>query len=179
MDKVRKQVDFPEGALAEEAERFLQERAERYAPPIAATFIRQLREQLVAGVRAGERISDLRARVRRVLVGQTPDRINKIIRTEVVGALNRGANAAYNRSPVVGQKVWLTARDGRVRGLQPDDQFNHVQADGQTVNKEDPFIVGGELLMHPGDPAGSPGNIVRCRCAMKPVLRRDAGRKIS
>ncbi len=174
MTKIRKQVEFPEDTLTEEAERFLRERAERFSPPIVDTLIRQLRAELVAGVRAGERISDLRNRVRRVLVAQTPDRIDKIVRTEVIGALNRGANAAYNRSPVVEKKTWLTSRDARVRGNQSDDQFNHVAADGQTVLKEDPFIVGGELLMHPGDPNGSPGNIIRCRCAMKPVLARPA-----
>ncbi len=174
MDKIRKQVEFPKDALTEEAERFLRERAERFSPPIVDTLIQELRADLVAGVRAGERISDLRARVRRVLVDQAPDRISKIARTEVVGALNAGANAAYNRSPVVGQKKWLTARDDRVRRIRrPTDRFDHVAADGQIVNKEDPFVVGGEPLMHPGDPNGSPGNIIRCRCTIRPVISRS------
>ena len=29
---------------------------------------------------------------------------------------------------------------------------------------DDPFIVGGEELMFPGDPNGSPGNVINCRC---------------
>ena len=173
MTRIRRQVEFPEDALAEEAERFLRDRKQRYAPPIVDTLIRQLRAELVAGVRAGERISDLRARVRRVLVDQAPDRVNKIIRTEVVGALNRGSLEAYKRSPVVGKKVWLTARDGRVRPTKPG-HFNHQAADGQTVPKEEPFNVSGEQLQHPGDPSGSAGNIIRCRCAMKPVLAKPA-----
>jgi len=172
MSKVRKQVEFPEDALIEEAERFIRERAKNFSPPITSTLLRQLREQLVEGVRAGERISDLRKRIRRVLVGQAPDRVNKIVRTEVIGGLNRGSLAAYNRSPVVEKKTWLTARDGRVRPTKPG-HFNHQSADGQTVPKGDPFIVSGEQLQHPGDPAGSAGNIIRCRCAMKPILRRD------
>jgi len=173
MTRIRRQVEFPEDALAEEAERFLRDRKQRYAPPIVDTLIRQLRAELVAGVRAGERISDLRARVQRVLVDQAPDRVNKIVRTEVIGGLNRGSLEAYKRSPVVGKKVWLTARDGRVRPTKPG-HFNHQAADGQTVPKGEPFIVSGELLMHPGDPNGSPGNIIRCRCAMKPVLAKPA-----
>ncbi len=152
-----------------EAERFLRERKQRFAPPIVDTLIRQLRAELAAGVRAGERISDLRARVRRVLVDQAPDRISKIARTEVVGALNAGANAAYNRSPVVGQKKWLTARDDRVRV----GTFDHREADGQVVDKDQPFTVSGESLMFPGDPNGSPGNIIRCRCTIRPVISRS------
>jgi len=109
MTRIRKQVEFREDALTEEAEQFLRERAERFSPPIVDTLIRQLREELVEGVRAGERISDLRARVQRVLVDQAPDRVNKIVRTEVIGGLNRGSLEAYKRSPVVGKKVWLTA----------------------------------------------------------------------
>jgi len=173
MNKVRKQVGIPESALTEEVQRFIAERSRIYSPPIINTLITELRKQLTAGVRAGERISDLRARVRRVLVDQAPDRVNKIVRTEVIGGLNRGSLEAYKRSPVVGKKVWLTARDGRVRPTKPG-HFNHQAADGQTVPKGEPFIVSGELLMHPGDPNGSPGNIIRCRCAMKPVLAKPA-----
>ena len=173
MSKLRKQVEFPEDAFNEEFERFLQERKQRYAPQIVDTLLGQLRSELVAGVRAGDRITDLQARVRRVLVDQAPDRINKITRTEVIGGLNRGSLAAYNRSPVVERKTWLTARDDRVRPTKPG-HFDHQAADGQTVPKGDPFIVSGEQLQHPGDPSGSAGNIIRCRCAMKPVLAKPA-----
>ncbi len=170
MSKVRKQ-EFPE-ALNDEVERFLQERAERYSPPIVDTLIRQLRAELREGVRRGERISDLRKRLRRIFVDLLPDRIDKIVRTEVIGGLNRGSLAAYNRSPVVENKTWLTARDDRVRPTKVG-HLDQRAADGQTVPKGDPFIVSGEQLQHPGDPAGSAGNIIRCRCAMKPILRRD------
>ena len=169
MTRIRKQVGIPEGALAEEVQRFIAERSRLYSPPIINTLITELRKQLTAGVRAGERISDLRARVRRVLVDQAPDRVNKIVRTEVIGGLNRGSLAAYNRSPLVEKKTWLTSRDDRVRPTKAG-HFNHQAADGQTVPKGDPFIVSGEQLQHPGDPSGSAGNIIRCRCAMKPVL---------
>ena len=173
MTRIRRQVGIPEGALAEEVQRFVAERSRLYSPPIINTLITELREQLAAGVRAGERISDLRARARRVLVDQAPDRINKIVRTEVIGGLNRGSLAAYSRSSVVEKKTWLTSRDDRVRPTKPG-HFNHQAADGQTVPKGDPFIVSGEQLQHPGDPSGSAGNIIRCRCAMKPVLAKPA-----
>jgi len=71
------------------------------------------------------------------------------------------------------KKSWLSARDLRVRPA-------HVLADA-TYNREgttgpipvdQPFIVDGEELMYPHDPAGSPGNIINCRCVSVPVVER-------
>lgn len=50
--------------------------------------------------------------------------------------------------------------DGRVRPA-------HLVADGQEVPEGEPFIVDGELLMFPGDPKGSPENVINCRCGME------------
>lgn len=166
-DDLKKQVDAD--SLAEEAAHHISRRAANYSPPIAGTYLLRLRQELRAGVRAGDRLTTLRTRVRQVLTGQTPDRVDKIVRTEVIGGLNKGSLSAYQRSPVVEKKTWLTARDGRVRPTKPG-HFNHKAADGQTVAKLDPFSVGGESLQHPGDPSASAGNIIRCRCAMKPVI---------
>ena len=54
-------------------------------------------------------------------------------------------------------KEWVTQGDEVVRPA-------HVQADSQQRPIEQPYLVGGENLMYPGDPAGSPGNIINCRC---------------
>jgi uncharacterized protein with gpF-like domain len=55
-------------------------------------------------------------------------------------------------------KEWVSQGDNRVRDA-------HLSADGQVVAVNQPFIVKGERLMYPGDPAGSPGNIINCRCS--------------
>jgi uncharacterized protein with gpF-like domain len=60
-------------------------------------------------------------------------------------------------------KEWLTAGDERVRDM-------HVAADGQITKLDDYFNVGGEYLMYPGDPNGSPENIINCRCVSLPVI---------
>ena len=59
-------------------------------------------------------------------------------------------------------KEWLTARDEKVREA-------HWAADGQIVRINEPFEVGGEALMWPGDLNGSPGNIINCRCTVNPA----------
>lgn len=52
---------------------------------------------------------------------------------------------------------------------------DHVVADGEEVPLDEPFIKTGEPMMYPGDPAGSAGNVCRCRCSQYPVTRAGGG----
>jgi hypothetical protein len=65
-------------------------------------------------------------------------------------------------------KGWLSRRDGKVR----TGVFDHVEPDEskQRVKIADPFLVSGESLMFPGDPAGSAGNVINCRCSTEPFF---------
>ena len=55
------------------------------------------------------------------------------------------------------QKTWIAKHDQRVR-------HTHVEADGQTVAIDKPFLVGDSELQFPCDPLGSSKEIVNCRC---------------
>ncbi|MFA4945745.1 MAG: hypothetical protein WC789_13740, partial [Lentisphaeria bacterium] len=59
-------------------------------------------------------------------------------------------------------KIWLHSRGPGVRRL------SHVAAEAEyratPVPISDPFVVEGESLMYPRDPAGSPGNTINCQC---------------
>jgi hypothetical protein len=61
------------------------------------------------------------------------------------------------------EKEWVTAGDEIVRR----SPFSHVAADGQKVNIDESFNVGGELLRIPGDTSqgASLSNVLGCRCA--------------
>jgi HK97 family phage portal protein len=93
----------------------------------------------------------------------SPVRAERIARTEVLGTLNEAALDTYAGSGEVAAKEWLAIQDDRTRD-------EHIEADGQTVGLADGFIVGSETLQFPGDPSGSPGNIINCRCTVLPVL---------
>lgn len=54
-------------------------------------------------------------------------------------------------------KIWKANKDERTRK-------SHLEADNQKVLWNEPFEVGGEKLMYPLDPAGSPENTINCRC---------------
>jgi hypothetical protein len=64
------------------------------------------------------------------------------------------------------QKEWMSVEDGRSRA-------SHRIADRQHRDLNEPFLVGGENLMRPGDPRGSAKNIIRCRCVMGYVTKED------
>lgn len=55
------------------------------------------------------------------------------------------------------QKTWIPILDSRTRPA-------HVAADLQQVDVNESFRVGGESLLMPRDPNGSPANIMNCRC---------------
>jgi len=106
----------------------------------------------------------------RRMTGRYSDRLlelrgQAIARTETLNAFNGGRQESLQQAVDEGlirpdniQRVWVDASDGRVR-----DQ--HAAADGQVVGMDEPFIVGGERLMYPGDPrTASAGNVIQCRC---------------
>ena len=92
-------------------------------------------------------------------------RAMRIARTEVVSASNQGSFIGARDSGVEQKKVWVSTMDSKIRTSPPGD-FDHAQMNDVSAEMEDPFIVSGEELMYPGDPAGSAGNVINCRCGI-------------
>lgn len=89
-----------------------------------------------------------------------------IARTESINALRAGQFQAIEQAAELGEvdpkdvtKTWRSAADGRER---PE----HGAAEGQEVPSDQPFNVGGDQLMFPGDTSlgASAGNTIQCRC---------------
>lgn len=96
----------------------------------------------------------------RKIVGGVTARAESIIRTEN----NRAFSIANHAQKLVSAnefsgllKTWMSTGDFRTRP-------GHLEAHGQTVPVDQPYIVNGEKMMHPHDPAASAKNTVRCRC---------------
>lgn len=100
-----------------------------------------------------------------------------VVRTETVRAANAGAELTAQRSEFVLDKEWVSAHDDRVR-RPPKSRFDHWDLDGQVVPADRPFFSGGEELEFPGDPNGSPGNVIQCRCTVSYFARRDANGRL-
>lgn len=89
----------------------------------------------------------------------TDARAGLIARTETHGAANAGANEAAKETGLNLRKEWISADDERTRE-------DHSLANGQIVGQDEAFDIGGEALMFPGDPAGSGGQVINCRCSL-------------
>jgi hypothetical protein len=132
---------------------------------------RQILDVLGRTSATGGTIEDQVRAVRHVLdvtgTENWPARARTVAVTEVHRAWNFGALAASMRAQMQLQstltKRWSARDDNRTRPA-------HDRADGQTVPVNQPFIVNMEPLMMPGDPSGSPGNVINCRC--KPLFSR-------
>ena len=62
------------------------------------------------------------------------------------------------------QEIWVTVGDEKVRE-------SHIAADFLPAETDTGgWVVQGEFLRFPGDPAGSPSNIINCRCSIEPVI---------
>lgn len=147
----------------------------RYGPgkarQLSATTAKQLAQIVVGGQRAGKSSTE----IMRELVNKIPKlaaaRAKIIAETEVHSAVQFGAYNAALRSGRTLVKRWHTVEDDRVRDFWQGAQFSHRMAEGQKkaldIAFQIPHISGGtEALRFPGDPEGSAGNIINCRCSV-------------
>lgn len=123
----------------------------------------QITASVTSGILQGKSIgkisNDLQSRIKAM------SRISAIrtARTAVTNAQNAGRQDAAEELESMGcviKKTWIATHDDRTR---PE----HLEADGQQVDLDEPFVVGGEELMYPGDSSGSGWNTYNCRCTRK------------
>jgi hypothetical protein len=99
----------------------------------------------------------------------------RIVRTEVTRAANTGVNVAGETSEFEQTKEWISAKDHRTRGTDPEDHASHVLLNGITVDYDDVFIDprNKDELRYPGDPKAKAESTINCRCSM--VVRLKYG----
>src|SRR6185436_19411337 len=122
--------------------------------------------ELSDGINAGDTLDQLAQRVDRVLTytdsERWPNRARVIAQTETTRAYGAGTLAAgMEQSRVTGRiltKTWV----GRVER----ERATHLATNGTKLPLFYPFQVGDDQLMFPGDPTGSPENVINCRCSL-------------
>lgn len=98
-------------------------------------------------------------------------RVRRIVRTELNRAINYGSKLAADKLEYKTQKRWVAVHDNRTRHA-------HLAADGQTVDQEGTYSVGGEQMEFPGDPNGSAANTINCRCFSEVIAQRDSNGRL-
>jgi uncharacterized protein with gpF-like domain len=132
---------------------------------IAWTTKRQIKAAIEAGQVEGSGVQEIAKDIRQVAPQLSALRAHVIARTETHKAANFANLETAINSAVPLVKIWIPTMDERTRGNDEKDQFDHTNVPGPVALTE-PFDVSGEYLMYPGDPDGSAGNVINCRCAI-------------
>ena len=121
---------------------------------------RQISACVTSSILQGKSIKGMADDLQTRIPTMNRDSAIRTARTAVTNAQNAGRMDSYVAATKMGiemEREWVSAMDARTR---PE----HADADGQVVGVDEPFIVGGEKLMFPGDRSGSGWNIYNCRC---------------
>ncbi len=132
----------------------------RDAEDITQTTIRLIQEVLSEAALTGWSFDEIVQRL--VSPDFTAKRARLIARTETVGAANAGSQANADATGLPYNKIWIAAKDSRTR-------LHHREVDGSLVPKGGKFLVGGQLMEHPGDKAGGAAEVCNCRCAVAQI----------
>jgi uncharacterized protein with gpF-like domain len=127
---------------------------------ISQTTIRQMRQMIADAELEGLSVNEVAKQISEKIPSISRVRARTIARTETHTAANIGQQAAAEATGLNLLKEWTAFIDGREREA-------HAEADGQVVGLNESFTVGGEELDLPGDPSGSPENIINCRCVVR------------
>ena len=121
------------------------------------------------GLEQGLSIDNIAAMLKQRYYNDALYRSVRIARTEVIAASNAGSLHGALSTGLAIKKVWLATKTGHTRE-------SHMLMDRKAVDMQEYFDVpiisnsgiveGSEKLMHPGDPQGSPGNVINCRCTI-------------
>lgn len=111
--------------------------------------------------------------------------IDRITRTETTAAANHGSVYGGTTTGIPLYKRWISLPDNRTR-RRGRDAFDHVQMNGKTVKQGEMFEIPGfvkgvpvvDFIEYPGDPRGSAGNVINCRCRVVLIPKRDENGRI-
>jgi SPP1 gp7 family putative phage head morphogenesis protein len=124
----------------------------------------KLKRELMDGILTGKSIPEIAKGVRGVYESNLSDSVRiartETTRVEAAGRFDVGKEA--QKLGFVVKKRWVATKDDRTRPA-------HKEADGQEVDLDKPFIVGGEKMMYPGDENASAENVINCRCTMMTI----------
>lgn len=120
----------------------------------------QIQSVTLQSILQGESIPDMARRIAREMGEIDHKATIRYARTACTAAESAGRLDGYRRASDMGIKMrqtWVATLDNRTR-------HEHRMLDGQTVDIDEPFVVDGEEIRYPGDPAAAPHLIWNCRC---------------
>lgn len=116
------------------------------------------RGELIKGLDLGEGVAEIRERVIES-ANLSTRRAEVVARTEINSAMNNGAYAQMQVLDVATIKEWIATNDSRTRE-------SHAEVDGEEIDGDAKFMVGGFPMDHPHDLSAPPGETINCRCTL-------------
>ena len=155
-------------------QQFIDEFIERYGAAKVQQILETTRKQIMSVISEGQSeglgVEEIARLLREAIPEFSRVRSRVIARTEAHGSSQYAQfrTAQQSTRPLV--KQWNSVDDTRTRSFIEDDEYDHRVMDEQRVALEQPFMVPTifgtrEPLMFPGDPAGTAGNVINCRCS--------------
>jgi hypothetical protein len=150
-----------------EAQAFITDR-QNLMTDVSQEVFDSIKAELQEGLDKGESYAELAKRLSNKFEEISEGRAQTVASTEVASAYGKARNDAMVESGVK-YKMWVGSGrpPGTLHGMRPAHAAAHYMQ--QTVAFDQPFIVGGEELMYPTDPKGSPENIINCHCVALPA----------
>lgn len=120
----------------------------------------QINTALKDGYDAGDSTEELADRVRGVFNNLAKSEARRIAATETTIVFNTARHDAMKGAGIK-RKIWLSSGLDNVREDHQDASDYYAD---NPIPLDEPFEVGEDKLMYPGDPSGSPEEIINCRC---------------
>jgi len=138
--------------------------AELIGQSVASGLQRGINANIRLGALGDLSVSKLMGRIRKSVATQLVS-IRRTLRTETTRIFNLAHNALANVAnkaikPTL-LKQWLTVGDSRVR------PSHRAAGRARPIPVSQLFAVGADRLRYPGDPRGSAGETINCRCRMR------------
>lgn len=155
---IEQKADVPNTPMATEAiSRFIRIYSGDKITQITQTTLDDVQRVISQGFEDGLTERELASQIRSYAITKSLSRAQTIARTETHQASSFVTDQMVRASGISFLREWVSSKGERTRQA-------HRKADGQQVGMDEPFNVGGELLMYPGDPDGSAHNVINCRC---------------
>lgn len=137
-------------------------------------IMRKLQSEITTSILKGESIPAIAKRLKSVAEGHLGNTV-RIARTETTRIENSARQSVGDEGKKKGfnmWKRWVATGDNRTRD-------EHSSADGQEVPNDEPFVVGGEKMMYPGDISlgASAWNTINCRCTVVNFIKETPEQK--
>ena len=131
----------------------------------------QINTALNEGYENRETMEELSDRVRAEFNQLSKGQAKRVAMTETGMAFNFSRHESMTAAGVE-YKTWLCSGGPNIRPEHQEAEDRYAEGgESGPIAMDEPFEVGGELLMYPGDDDGSAGNVINCQCVQLAVVQ--------